>query len=173
MAEQQLTADLPLPSLGWYHLLMVSLGIMAALLFGAMAVLVCADVFLRNLGGSTIQWAVEVTEYMTMAATFLAAPWLLYTNSHIRIDLLLRAAPAWLGKALSIGTDAIGLLICCLLAWKCISVTADTAEQGGMVFKVLIFPEWWLSLPISFSFLALSLEFTRRIWRGLRLPVEQ
>lgn len=173
MTEHQLTADLPLPRLGWYHVLMVSFGIVAALLFGGMALLVCADVLLRNLGSGTIQWAVEVTEYMTMIATFLAAPWLLYTNGHIRIDLLLRAAPARLGRLLEVATDAVGLLICSILAWKCLSVTADSANQGGMVFKVLIFPEWWLNLPISFSFLALSLEFVRRIWRGLHLPVER
>lgn len=167
MAAQQAPADFRAPGNRVYHALMVGCGVCAALLFGAMALLVCIDVFMRNVGLGSITWSVEVTEYMIMVATFVAAPWLLYVGDHIRIDILVKAASPVVRYLLEIATDALGLVICALLAWQCIAVTADAAEQGGVVFKVLVFPEWWLNLPMAFSFSVLTVEFARRLVRAL------
>ncbi len=58
-----------------YALLMNACGAVAALTFGLMSLLVCADVVLRNLGYDALSTSVEVTEYMLIIATFVAAPW--------------------------------------------------------------------------------------------------
>jgi len=151
-----------------YHVLMSGCGLVSALLFGAMGLLVCADVFMRNLGLGSLTWSVEVTEYMLMVATFIAAPWLLYVGDHIRIDILLRASSAVGRWWLELLTDALGLLISAVLAWQCVVVALDAAQQGGMVFKVLIFPEWWLNLPMGFAFILLTVEFARRLYAATR-----
>jgi TRAP-type C4-dicarboxylate transport system permease small subunit len=39
-----------------------------------------------------------------------------------------------------------------------------------MVFKALVFPEWWLNLPLLFGASMLALEFLRRL---ISRPVEQ
>ncbi|MBR0568765.1 TRAP transporter small permease [Azoarcus sp. L1K30] len=151
-----------------YHALMSGCGLIAALLFGAMGLLVCADVFMRNLGLGSLPWSVEVTEYMLMLATFVAAPWLLYVGDHIRIDILLRASSARGRWRLELLTDCLGLLICAVLAWQCVVVAIDSAQQDSMVFKVLIFPEWWLNLPMGFAFVLLTFEFARRVYAVVR-----
>lgn len=150
-----------------YHYLMTGCGLVAALLFGAMGVLVCADVILRNIGGGSIAWSVEGTEYMLMLATFVAAPWLLYLGDHIRIDIVLRAAPPPLRRALDALTDILGLVVCATLAVHTLAVTRDAAVQGGLVFKVLMFPQWWLNLPMLFGATLLTIEFARRLLRPL------
>ena len=146
-----------------YRSVVIGTGIVAALLFAAMAVMVCADVFLRNTGMASMPWAVEVTEYMLMVAAFLAAPWVLYTNDHIRVDVLVRTLPLRTQQGFAFASDLICLFICLALAWESILGLLDTKAQGGMVFKVLVFPEWWLGLPMVFSFVLLTIEFARRL----------
>jgi len=146
-----------------YRCVMVATGLVAAVLFAAMAMLVCLDVLLRNAGIMSIPWSVEVTEYMMIIAAFLAAPWLVYTNDHIRVDILLRGLPAGARRVFAIVGDAICLLICLALAAQSIASMLDSAAQGGLVFKVLVFPDWWLAIPMVISFILLSIEFLRRM----------
>lgn len=167
MAAQQAAAPVRAPGNRFYHALMAGCGVLAAVLFGGMAVLVCADVFMRNLGLGTLQWSVEMTEYMLMVATFAAAPWLLYAGDHINIDILLRTLKPASRRLLGILTDCCGLVISLVLAWQCVVVTRDAAEQGSVVFKVLIFPEWWLNLPMTFACVMTALEFGRRLRASL------
>ena len=128
-----------------YHLLMSCCGAFAALTFGLMSVLVTLDVVLRNLNINFIPASVEITEYMLMIATFIAAPWLLYQGGHIRIDVVVNKLPATTQRLLSI--------VC----------NQDSHKQGSLVFKELIFPEWWLSLPLLIGAALLTLEFARRL----------
>lgn len=150
-----------------YYLLMKACGATAALLFGGMALLVSADVVLRNVGLGSIAWSVEATEYILMIATFVAAPWLLYLGDHIRVDVVVRALPARARHRLQLAIDVVCCAICAVLAWQAAAVAADTAAQGSLVFKVLVFPEWWLNLPMAFSCALLAIEFARRFTVGL------
>ena len=152
-----------------YRGLVLGTGVVAAVLFGGMALLVCADVFLRNTGLTSMPWTVEVTEYMLMVAAFLAAPWVLYTNDHIKVDVIVRILPQSVQRLLGFVGDVICLAICAVLAWETLAVLLDTKAQGGMVFKVLIFAEWWLALPMLLSFVMLTIEFARRIVRTFKL----
>ena len=67
-----------------------------ALIFG-MTLMICADVFLRNVrivpGMVGIEWANEISEGMLYVITMLTAPWLLRRGQHIRVDIVLRALP--------------------------------------------------------------------------------
>lgn len=166
MALQQATLDpsVPFRSLGRrsYHRLMGACGAVAASLFGGMALLVCADVLMRNLGLGSITWSVEATEYILMIATFVAAPWLLYLGDHIRVDVVVRALSAPARRRIGLASDLACFVVCAVLAWQSVAVAVDTAEQGSLVFKVLVFPEWWLNLPMAFSCTLLAVEFARR-----------
>ncbi|EJC61413.1 TRAP transporter small permease [Alcaligenes ammonioxydans] len=146
-----------------YALLMHTCGAVAAVTFGLMSLLVCADVILRNLGYDALSTSVEVTEYMLIIATFVAAPWVLYLGGHIRIDVLFNTLPASAQRGLDLLSNLLGLGVCGTLAWQCALVALDSHEQGAMVFKALIFPEWWLNLPLLFGAGLLALEFFRRL----------
>lgn len=150
-----------------YHLLMNACGATAALLFGGMALLVCADVVMRNVGLRSIAWSVEATEYILMVATFVASPWLLYLGDHIRVDIIARGLSAPIRRRLELATNLVCFAICAVLAWQSAAVARDTAEQGSLVFKVLVFPEWWLNLPMVFACTLLAIEFARRFRTGL------
>ena len=39
----------------------------------------------------------------------------------------------------------------------------NSAQQGAMVFKSVVFPEWWLYAPVPLCFGLLAVEFVRRL----------
>jgi TRAP-type C4-dicarboxylate transport system permease small subunit len=146
-----------------YHWLFNGSGLLAALMFALMALLVCTDIALRNLTSFSLPWTVEASEYLLMTATMLAAPWLLYCGDHIRIDLALQLMPPHWRGLFERGLSLLGASICAVLSWYSLEVTLDTARQGGLVFKVLVFPQWWLNLPMIAGFVLLTVEFVRRL----------
>ena len=130
----------------------------AAVLLGVTAAAITLDVIARNLGLGTLPWILEVSEYVLPLATFLAAPWLLYRNEHVRLDVLLATFPR-LGYA----TNVLGLGVSGVLVVYGVRTILNSAAQGSMVFKSVVFPEWWLYAPVPLCFGLLSIEFVRRL----------
>ncbi|HKZ05742.1 MAG TPA: TRAP transporter small permease [Methylomirabilota bacterium] len=140
--------------------------VVAALLLGLLALLVTGDVVARNLGVGTLPWILEVSEYGLPLATFLVAPWLLYRNEHVRLDVLLTAIPVKAARALERLSDGVGLavsVIFVIYGWRAV---VSSAQQSSMVIKSVVFPEWWLYAPVPLCFAFLAVEFVRRLVRG-------
>jgi TRAP-type C4-dicarboxylate transport system permease small subunit len=146
-----------------YRGVMRTCGVLAALLIGVIVVLVCYDVIGRNLGLKSLPWIVEVTEYALPLITLLAAPWLLFRAEHVRLDLLNNILPPAPLRALDRITSGIALAVCLMIVWYSLKVIADTREIGAMVMKSLVFPEWWLFVPVSLSFGLMAIECGRRL----------
>jgi TRAP-type C4-dicarboxylate transport system permease small subunit len=138
-----------------YARLLELLAAVAAVLLGASALAITLDVAGRNVGLGTLPWILEVSEYVLPLATFLVAPWLLYRNEHVRLDILLHRWPA-LGHL----TNVIGLAVCLVLVWYGVLTIRNS---GGMVLKSVVFPEWWLYVPVPVCFGLLAIEFVRRL----------
>ena len=144
-------------SAAWERLL-EGLAALAALLLGASAAAITLDVVLRNVGLGTLPWILEVSEYVLPLATFLVAPWLLRRNEHVRLDILLSVWPR-LGHV----TNVIGLAVCAVLVLYGVRTILNSAQQGAMVLKSVVFPEWWLYVPVPLCFCLLAIEFVRRL----------
>lgn len=143
---------------GVYGNLLKGLAALAALLLGVTALAITLDVIARNVGLGTLPWILEVSEYVLPLATFLAAPWLLYRNEHVRLDVLLSAFPR-----LGVLSNLVGLAVCGVLVVYGVRTILNSAAQGSMVFKSVVFPEWWLYAPVPLCFALLSIEFLRRL----------
>jgi TRAP-type C4-dicarboxylate transport system permease small subunit len=138
----------------------------AALLLGILALLVTSDVVARNLRLGTLPWILEVSEYGLPLATFLVAPWLLYRNEHVRLDVLLTALPARVARALDRVSDVVGLGVSAVFVIYGLRAVTSSAQQGSMVIKSVVFPEWWLYAPVPVCFAFLAVEFVRRLVSG-------
>ena len=149
-----------------YHLLMHGCGAASALVIGVVALLVTCDVVARNVGLGGFSWVVEISEYSLPLATFLAAPWLLYKNEHVRVDILLTALPVTVARQIDRATDAVGLAVCVIFVWYGIKVIADSMQLGSMIIKTLVLPEWWTFVPLPVCFALLGIEFVRRMLTG-------
>ena len=140
--------------------------VVAALLLGVLALLVTGDVVARNLGIGTLPWILEVSEYGLPLATFLVAPWLLYRNAHVRLDVFLTAMPLPAARALDRFSDVVGLGVSVIFVIYGGRAVVSSAERGSLVIKSVVFPEWWLYAPVPVCFALLAFEFVRRFVRG-------
>jgi TRAP-type C4-dicarboxylate transport system permease small subunit len=147
----------------FYRLLIRACGVVAAILFGVVALLVTMDVVLRNLGFGTLPWIVEVSEYSLPVGTFLTAPWLLHGNQHVRVEILLTSLPRGAARWLDQLADLIGLAGSLTLAWYGLKVIIDSRSIGSLIIKTLVFPEWWLFVPMPVAGVLLAIEFVRRM----------
>jgi TRAP-type C4-dicarboxylate transport system permease small subunit len=136
---------------------------LSAVLLGALALLVTADVVGRNLGLGTIAWIVEASEYSLPLATFLIAPWLLARGEHVRVDALLAAMPAGVARAFDRIANAMGLGVALVFTVYGARAIQSSARQGSLVIKAVVFPEWWLYAPLPLCFGLLAIEFARRL----------
>jgi TRAP-type C4-dicarboxylate transport system permease small subunit len=160
-----------------YGRLLAGLALTGCAVLLLMMLVICADVFLRNVrlvpGMLGVPWANEVTEYSLYFITMLTAPWLLRQGLHIRVDVLLRVIPrrlAWYSEWL---VDTIALVCCIVIAYYGFKAVLSSHAIGGMVVKVLSVPEWWLlaPLPVAFALLAVEVLFRmQRLRAGERGP---
>ena len=149
-----------------YRRLLRAGAVTAALLLGLLALLVTADVLLRNVGLGTLPWILEVSEYGLPLATFLVAPWLLHRNEHVRLDALLAALPRRTARALDRFSDVVGLGVSAVFVVYGVRAVSSSALQGSLVIKSVVFPEWWLYAPVPVCFAFLAVEFVRRLIGG-------
>ena len=150
----------------WQRLLS-ALALLACALVALMVIVICADVLVRNAKLGSLPWATEVAEYTLYLSTFLAAPWLLRQGAHVRMDIVLKMLPAHMAWALEALADVVAILACAALTWASANAALASAAQGSLVFKIFVFPEWWLITPASMLFGVLTIECVLRLQRLL------
>lgn len=153
-----------------FDLLIRSCGFIACAGFAALTVLVALDILFRNLSIANWPWLNEITEYLLTLSTFFGAPWLLRRHGHVNVDVVLRLVPAPVASAFQRQSNLIGLAICGLLFYVSLQVILDTRAVGSLVFKNLVFPEWYLQIPMVCCFAICTLEFLGRVIARTEVP---
>jgi len=148
-----------------YALLMQGCGFVAAAVLGAVVLLVGFDVLSRNIGLKPLVWINEVTEYALPLATLAAAPWLMWRNQHVRLDLLGAALAPRAQRTVDRLSAALALVVSLVIVWYGLLALLDSRAAGSLVLKALVFPEWWLYVPVPIAFGLLAVECARRVIR--------
>ena len=146
-----------------YGRLLRSCGFVAGLTFVVLAFLIALDVVLRNLGLFSSGALLEITEYALFVTTFLAAPWVLWLGSHVRVDLVLLQVPAPVARWMEIIADYAGLVCSLILGWHGLNVTLVSFQRGDLIVKELVVAEWMLMMFIPLGCALLAIEFLRRL----------
>lgn len=160
-----------------YGRLLEGLALAACALIFAMMLMICVDVFLRNVrivpGMVGLEWANEISEGMLYLIALLTAPWLMRKGQHVRVDVLLRVVPARLGWTLEWVVDALAMACCAVITYYGVRAALGSWQAGSLSIKTLVTPEWWLLSVLPLAFLALTLEMSfrmRRLWLAPRAP---
>jgi len=152
-----------------YGKLLAGLALAGCAVLLLMMLVICVDVFLRNVrivpGMLGVPWANEVTEYALYLITMLTAPWLLRQGLHIRVDVLLRVIPPRVAWVCEWAVDVIALGCCAVIAFYGVKAVLSSHAIGGTVVKVLAVPEWWLLAPLPLAFALLAIEILFRMQR--------
>jgi TRAP-type C4-dicarboxylate transport system permease small subunit len=149
------------------------------LLFGMMSV-ICADVLLRNVAVSGMPrgfaLASDLSESAIYLMTLLSAPYLLRSGRHIRIDLLLHMLPLRIGWLMELVAAGAMFFCCVVMVWYGFVVTGRSAGSDAMLIKTVVYPEWWILVPLPCVFALLSLEAIfrlRNLLNGPRQPRDE
>ena len=133
----------------------------AAFLIAYLAVSVSVAVILREFKIEAI-WMFEVTEYSLLWLTFLAAPWVLRDDSHIKMDLILSAFSPKVQASLNCFSSVVGAVICITLTWFGFKVTWDYFQTGYFLHTVMAPPIYPIIVIVPVGCLLLSIQFIRR-----------
>lgn len=152
----------------WHRRLLELCGLAAGIGFALVALATAYDVFARNVFGQSVRWLIDVVEYAMFVTSFVAAPWVLRHNAHVRVDFAIEALPGRARRVVAGVAEAAGLAVSLVLLVYSARVTIAAWQQHSMVLKSVVFPEWWLYAVVAFASLLLSIEFTLRLRMHLR-----
>src|SRR5882672_2519540 len=150
-----------------------SLCILAVALIAAMMLGISAEVILRMFGFPSIIGLIELTEYALFISTFFVAPHLLRTNEHIRVDIVMSRVDPLAAKWVECGVLLAIMLISLVTGVVSTMMMLRSAREGTLIFKDLIFPQWWLDwiIPLtSFVMLLQALELLIALYRTPHPP---
>lgn len=155
----------------WLNGLLVRmLCVLAVLLLAGMMLGICAEVILRIFGFPSIVGMIELTEYALFISTFFIAPYLLRTNEHIRVDLVVARIDPANARYVECGVMIVVMLVSLVTGIISTNLMLRSFNEGMLVFKDLIFPQWWLDWIIPLSSLAMFLQALEMLIPLLRSP---
>lgn len=116
--------------------------------------------FFFNYAGA---WSVELSEYIMLYATFLAAPWLVRQGEHIKLDLLTNALSEKNQYYFKMFAYIVSLLVCIIVAYFGFIVAWDNYVREVTLINIFSLPKYILLVIIPISGLFMLLEFLNRI----------
>ena len=143
------------------------MAIFGSVLIAYLIVSVTVAVILRGLRVAVV-WMFEITEYCILWITFLAAPWVLSEEGHIKMDLLLGSFSPQVRTSLNIITSIIGALTCLILTGFSIKVTWDYFRSGYFLHTVLAPPIYPILVIVPIGCFVLFIQFIRRTQKYMR-----
>jgi TRAP-type transport system small permease protein len=149
-----------------YRGLLAGLAGVAGVIFGLTAVLISVNVVLRAGFTSAIFGLYEAIEFGLLAATFLAAPWVLAHNAHVTVDIGLMVLSPRQRRRIGRLTNLLGALLCAVFVYYSLTATLASAARGSMIRTAFVIPEWWVLGVIPFAMTLMMVEFLVRTRRG-------
>ncbi|HEV8680192.1 MAG TPA: TRAP transporter small permease [Stellaceae bacterium] len=137
-------------------------GYFAGAIFFAIALFIGYDVVARKwgaeLGIPTTQVTDEISSYMLVLASTWGFAYTLWTDAHVRIDVLLPYLPGKLRAAADLLAYTAMAGFACLFAWRCWLLVFDSWDTGITSSTYLLTPLWipQIILAGGFSLLALT-----------------
>lgn len=131
----------------------------AGFLVGAMMVTLSFEIVSRYFFVRPTTWALDMTEYIIVYATFMAAPWILKNRGHITVTIVIDLFSPTTRLVLEIVTSLLGLAVCVIM---CVESAIDVWElfrDGIWVMRPFSVPKFTTRLPIPFGTFLLAVYF--------------
>lgn len=150
-----------------YRGLLVGLAAAAGLIFALTAALIPVNVVLRAGFSSAVFGLYDAIELGLLAATFLAAPWVLARNAHVMVDIGLMALTDGQRRLVGRITNLLGAALCAVFVYYSLSAALASAGRGSMIRTSFVIPEWWVLSVMPLSMGLMMIEFLLRFRRAI------
>ncbi len=139
--------------------------------------LVTGDVVGRYFFRKPIIGAVEITEVMILWIAFLGAAWLLKEGGHVRMEIVVSRLKPEAQTVLNIITSIMSAIVCLVLVWYGIRVTADAFRAGTLQAGLIGIPTSLVIIIIPIGSFLLFIQYIRvtyGYWTGTtKVPVAE
>lgn len=142
------------------------LAALAAFLILAMSVWITYDVLTRYFLAAASPWAFDLSEYSLVWITFLAAPWVLLQDRHVRIEILVDLLPVRLQRILGVLVCLIAMAACAILTWRTGLAAIEYFERNVMMARIWRIPRFWPygAIPLGSAFLTIAFALRAGIY---------
>jgi TRAP-type C4-dicarboxylate transport system permease small subunit len=141
---------------------------LAAWAFFLVGLMICYEVALRYFFNAPTVWAEEMSRFLQLWATYLAAAWILRKRELIRITLVTERLPADARRGLELFSLALIVVFCGFAIWYGTLIAWDSVVQGRSTSTMLDVPAvaTEAAIPVGFALLGLqALIEMARVWR--------
>ncbi len=121
------------------------------------------DVVSRGLFNWASPWAFDLSEYSLVWITFLAAPWILLKDGHVRVEILVSALTQRWQRSIGGVVSLIGLVVCCILAWRTGMAGIEYAQNDVRVGRIWNIPRIFPYVIVPIGSVFLGLAFVERL----------
>lgn len=136
--------------------LMEAGSVLAGFIVVLVAVGIIANIVSRVIFGTSIVWVLEFSEYALVAAALIGAGSVTLQRRHTAVDIVLRLVSHKVSYALTRLADVIALVILAIMTWCAILAVLRSHASGAMLYKFVVFPEWWLLCLLPIGLLMMS-----------------
>ena len=143
----------------------------AVIILAALVAGIGFEVVMRYFFGQPTRWVNEFSEYALLWLAFLAGPWVLREDAHVKVEMLIEELPPDWQNWLHVATSLIGAAVCALFFWESTVYVLQVRNTGELLFKSVVIEKWAVMAIIPPGLALLALQFVRRAWRAPRPPV--
>ncbi|MFH1349930.1 MAG: TRAP transporter small permease [Pseudomonadota bacterium] len=144
-----------------FDYLITALAAVAGALFLGMVLIVSYNVLMRYFIGRPPVWAIEMTEWILLYSTFLAAPWILKEDGHVKIDILLIRLSQKRQQTLGFIVCILGILTCALLSYHGVKAAYSLYKREVLMMGMILMPKYILVAVIPLGILLSFVQFIR------------
>lgn len=123
---------------------------------------VCVDVVMRYFFNRPMIWVIEISEYLLVYMTFLAAAWVLKKEGHVAVDVFTARLKPKAQAITGIMGSTIGAFVCLIITWFGSIETWDNFQRGVRIPSILEFPKGPILAIIPLGSLLFMIQFIRR-----------
>lgn len=139
----------------------------AAILTAFLTIAISYATISRFFFGQPMAWVVEISCYSLVYITFLAAPWLLREDGHVKIDLIPNLLPPEKQSRLKIVVCILGLTASIILLIFGYRITLSNYLSNVITMDILRIPKYLLLIVIPFGSFFLVLQFLRDLLNAI------
>ncbi len=129
---------------------------------------VSTAVTMRYFGGGSLTWVVDVSSIILLHITFLGAAWLLRSDGHIKVDLVINRLNSRHQSFLNLSTSLIAVLIFAFITWYSAKSTWAYYLAGDYMPGLLQIPKWLVIDIIPIGSFLLFIQSLRRCYGYLK-----
>lgn len=139
---------------------------MSSTLVAFLMLSISAEVVMRRIFGRPLMWVTDLSEYSLLYITFLGAAWVLKSDGHVRLDLIVSYFKPNMRAAIARWTSILGAIICFVVTWQSGKVTWWAIRTGIEVMKAIQIPKWIPLIVIPIGSFLLAIEFLKKAFKA-------